>query len=221
MKSPAHKVIITGTGRAGTTFLVQLLTELGLDTGYTPETWRKDYHEHCAAGLEKDILDPAAPYIVKSPELRDTLPAVLADGRIVIDYALIPIRRLEDAALSRIRVGGDGAVPGGLSGTADPARQKAVLAEGFHHLVETLAARDIPHAFLAFPRFVQDAGYTYGKLQPLLGKVAKNHGLTYVYFPAILRFHTLQQVEEGTFASTILSNDTYTLAFFESIVKSL
>ena len=28
-----HKVIITGTGRVGTTFLVHLLTELGLDTG--------------------------------------------------------------------------------------------------------------------------------------------------------------------------------------------
>ncbi|MGO8710482.1 MAG: hypothetical protein ACLQUZ_00180 [Rhizomicrobium sp.] len=29
-----HHVIISGTGRAGTTFLVQLLTALKLDTGY-------------------------------------------------------------------------------------------------------------------------------------------------------------------------------------------
>ena len=29
-----HKVIITGTGRAGTTFLMQLLTAIGLDTGF-------------------------------------------------------------------------------------------------------------------------------------------------------------------------------------------
>src|SRR6516164_482379 len=29
-----HHTIISGTGRAGTTFLVKLLTNLGLDTGY-------------------------------------------------------------------------------------------------------------------------------------------------------------------------------------------
>ncbi len=52
MAEPIHKVIITGTGRAGTTFLVQLLTELGLDTGYTRRTWSRDYFEHCDAGLE-------------------------------------------------------------------------------------------------------------------------------------------------------------------------
>lgn len=31
---PKHHIIISGTGRAGTTFLVQLLTELELDTGF-------------------------------------------------------------------------------------------------------------------------------------------------------------------------------------------
>ena len=34
---PEPKVIITGTGRAGTTLLVQVLTDLGLDTGYTSD----------------------------------------------------------------------------------------------------------------------------------------------------------------------------------------
>ena len=32
--TPRHHVIITGTGRAGTTFLMELLTNLGLDTGF-------------------------------------------------------------------------------------------------------------------------------------------------------------------------------------------
>ena len=34
----ASHVVISGTGRAGTTFLVQLLTHLGLDTGFDPHT---------------------------------------------------------------------------------------------------------------------------------------------------------------------------------------
>jgi hypothetical protein len=170
-----HKVIITGTGRAGTTLLVELLTELGLDTGYTPSNRRKDYHEHCNAGLEREIEDPKAPYIVKNPALCETLPTLLANGQITIDFALIPIRQLDKAAASRVRVGGNGRVPGGLRGTSDPSKQKTVLAENFHQLVETLTAHDIPHVFLHFPRFAQDARYTYTKLSPLLGDVSYDH----------------------------------------------
>jgi hypothetical protein len=59
-----HHVIISGTGRAGTTFLVQLLTELGLDTGF-PDAHSQIF-PNCNAGMEYDIRDPKAPYIVKS-----------------------------------------------------------------------------------------------------------------------------------------------------------
>lgn len=168
-----HKVIITGTGRSGTTFLVQLLTALGLDTGYTDGNWGPDYHDHCEAGLEWDLEDAASPYIVKNPGLCRALPAALARQRIVIDCALIPIRRLDDAALSRIRVGGEGRTPGGLAGTSDARDQKAWLAEGFHELVETLVAHDIPHVFLHFPRFASDAHYAFEKLRPVLGGIGE------------------------------------------------
>jgi hypothetical protein len=171
-KAPAHKVIITGTGRAGTTFLVRLLTELGLDTGYTRRNWSRDYFTHCDAGLEHDLAGLAAPYIVKNPALCDTLDPILADGRIVIDHAFIPIRELDAVAFSRIRVGGaNESVPGGLLKNADPDRQKAVLAEMFHQLVHTLVAHDIPHTFLLFPRFACDPGYAYARLRLLLGHV--------------------------------------------------
>jgi len=170
-----HKIVITGTGRAGTTLLVELFTGLGLDTGYTQSTFRRDYHDHCKAGLERDIEDPEAPYIVKNPNLCELLPSILAHGETVIDYAVIPVRQLDQAAKSRIRIGGNGRVPGGLHGTADPLNQKAVLAENFHQLVETLTAYDIPHVFLHFPRFVQDARYTYSKLCPILGDISYEH----------------------------------------------
>lgn len=163
---PSHKIIITGTGRTGTTFLMQLLTELGLDTGYTRETWSRDYFEHCAAGLERDIMAENAPYIVKNPNFCETLPAFLATGRFVIDHVLVPVRDLDDAARSRIRIGGgDGVVPGGLLGTSDPAAQKGVLAEGFHRLMHTLAANDIPHTLLHFPRLALDGEYAWAKLR--------------------------------------------------------
>ena len=47
-----HHIIISGTGRAGTTFLVQLLTELGLDTGF-PKGQKID--QNSSAGLELDL----------------------------------------------------------------------------------------------------------------------------------------------------------------------
>ena len=165
-----HKILISGTGRAGTTFLVRLLTELGLDTGYDRDNWQKDFFAPSQAGLEGNPLASGSPYIVKNPEACTELPALLASGNLVIDHVLIPVRDLESAARSRIRIGGtDHEVPGGLWGTSDPAQQKAVLAEKFHALVHALAAYDLPHTFLHFPRLVEDADYAYAKLRFLLG----------------------------------------------------
>lgn len=169
-----HKVIITGTGRAGTTFLVRLLTELGLDTGYTQNSWQKDFHPHCSAGLERDITDPEAPYIVKSPALCTELAPLLASEMVVIDHAFVPVRDLDAAARSRIRVGGaNGSVPGGLWLTDNASSQQNVLATVFHQLIHTLVVHDVPHTFLHFPRFVQDSGYAFQKLKPVLTGITR------------------------------------------------
>ncbi len=165
MTRPSHKIIITGTGRAGTTFLVQLLTELGLDTGYRPGSWGRDYFEHSSAGLERDILAEDSPYIVKNPNFCETLPALLATGSLVIDHVLVPVRDLDEASRSRVRVGGsDSAVPGGLVGTSEPAAQKGILAERFHRLMYVLAEHDIAHSLLHFPRIALDADYAWTRL---------------------------------------------------------
>lgn len=166
---PVHKVIITGTGRSGTTFLVQLLTELGLDTGISAANWAKKYSDHSNAGLEHDLLDPKAPYIVKNPALCETLPAALATGRFIIDHAYIPIRDLESAVASRVDVGGaDGSVWGGLVGTSQPSAQGEVLTKLFYGLIHTLVAHEIPHTFILFPRMVNDPAYTFEKLEYVL-----------------------------------------------------
>jgi hypothetical protein len=173
--SPVHKVIISGTGRSGTTFLVQLLTGLGLDTGISERNRDRKYFSHCNAGLEHNLLDARTPYIVKNPALCETLPAALETGRFVIDHAYIPIRELGAAASSRVDVGGaSGSVPGGLWGTSDPAAQRAVLAELFHTLIHTLVAHEIPITFIGFPRMVADPDYTRAKLAFLLAGVSRD-----------------------------------------------
>jgi hypothetical protein len=173
---PRRHVIISGTGRAGTTFLVQLLTKLGLDTGFRDPA--EGVLANCDAGMEVDIRSPDAPYIVKNPWLCDHLDEVLRGGQVAIDHALVPIRDLFAAAQSRrdvtarsdpSRFGGD--VPGGLWHTTDPASQEAVLAGQLYKLLHALEAHEIPTTMLHFPRIVRDPGYLRRKLGPLLGGI--------------------------------------------------
>ncbi len=166
---PRHHVIISGTGRAGTTFLVQLFTALGLDTGFSSPG--DGIFPECDAGMEKDLSDPNAPYIVKSPHLCLTLEALLSQKIVVIDHAIIPVRKLEHAAESRRRVSrrnnpsNPTSVNGGLWGTDNPALQEDVLSRRFHDLVHALVSHEVPTTFVHFPRIVTDADYLYRMLR--------------------------------------------------------
>ncbi len=165
-------LIVTGTGRAGTTFLVQLMTVLGMDTGFANPS--SGVFANCHAGMERDLRDPTCPYVVKDPRLCHTLDGILRHGIAAVDHAIVPVRDLYSASESRRAVSAkagvfaDGAVPGGLWLTDTPADQEAVLADQFYQLMETLARHDIPSTILHFPRFVSDREYLYRKLVPLL-----------------------------------------------------
>lgn len=176
------RILITGTGRAGSTFLVVLLTHLGLDTGFTLESVGVEggtpsnpkFFPAARAGLEWDIRAKDAPRVVKSPHFCDHADEVLASG-IRIEHAIIPIRQFEAAAASRIHVhqeavsrGEVNAVPGGLWGTGSADRQAAVLRHKFTNLIEALVRHDVPITFLWYPKLVQDPDYLFGKLRFLL-----------------------------------------------------
>ena len=181
---PRHHVIISGTGRAGTTFLVQLFTKLGLDTGFRDPA--EGVLPNCNAGMEVDIRRTDAPYIVKSPWLCDHLGEVLRSGEIQIDHALVPIRDLFAAAESRrdvtarsdpsCRIGDD--IPGGLWHTTDPASQESVLAGQLYKLLHVLETHEIPLTLLHFPRIVRDPDYLRRKVGFLLDGIDAEHFFT-------------------------------------------
>lgn len=161
---PPPKVLITGTGRAGTTLLVQVLTDLGLDTGYAPDALIDD---RVHAGLELPLDDPDGPRIVKNPTVIRRLDALLASGRVRLEHVVIPMRDLDIAAASRVRntrYGADLASPGGLLGTRSATRQREALALLQYELMYVLAHYEIPHTLLTFPRFVSDGEYLAAKL---------------------------------------------------------
>jgi ABC-type uncharacterized transport system YnjBCD substrate-binding protein len=167
-------IVITGTGRAGTTFLMQLLTELGLDTGIGDPWSPAGFDADCKAGWEWNIYSPDAPYIIKSPSYCTYLEEMLASGQVRIEHVFVPIRDLFSAAESRRNIqqrsgkAAQAAVNGGHFGDAPAKEQEAILAQIFHHLFETLAAWDVPHTLLSFPRIVNDPQYLFRKLAPLL-----------------------------------------------------
>jgi len=161
---PRPKVLITGTGRAGTTLLVQVLTDLGMDTGFTSDAL---VDEQARAGLEAPLDDPAGPRIVKSPTVIRRLGRLLASGTVELEHVIIPMRALDVAAASRVRqtkYGADLRTFGGLLGTRYATKQREALALLQYELVYVLATYDVPHTLLLFPRFASDWEYTHRKL---------------------------------------------------------
>jgi hypothetical protein len=182
-----NHVIITGTGRCGTTFLVQLLTFLGLDTGFSEEEVLSTADNVGRAGLELDIRRGNCPYVVKSPWFCDHAEEAIARPDIAIDHVLIPMRDLNAAAQSRRFVQSSAAarmpfvrriknlinpkkVAGGVWHTSSmrAGSQEAVLLRQIYKLVLTLSDTDVPVTLMRYPRIVKDSSYLFAKLQPIL-----------------------------------------------------
>lgn len=158
-------VAISGTGRAGTTFLVQLLTELGFDTGFSADAV-SSLPRASFGGLERDIRSPSAPYIVKSPWLCDYIDEVVGSSEIFLEHLIIPIRSLKDAADSRRRVSALGEAAGGMWHTesADDGIQEGILAHQLYKLLLSAASTHVPVTLMRFPLLALNKEYLYEKL---------------------------------------------------------
>lgn len=185
-----NHVVISGTGRAGTTFLVQLLTKLGLDTGFDPDRLQEsDYHATARAGLETDIRREVSNYIVKSPDFCNYADEVFERSDIVVDHVFIPMRDLDAAAESRRRVHKDTIdqlslwqrirrlLPGHKKKTAGGLRTRLVqsrdevkvaLQDSLYKLVLACSEQELPVTLMHYPTHTQNSRYTYNKLKPIL-----------------------------------------------------
>jgi hypothetical protein len=184
-------LLIGGTGRAGTSFLVRYLAGLGLDT-HLGRRGEADWDEAANAGLEDTLLPgmaaDALPYVVKSAWLHEWIDDALAQGSAFrVDAVIVPVRPLHEAAASRVVLEmraihekapwmaererswdqWGGAAGGGVF-SLHPLDQARVLAVGFHHLLERVVRADVPLVLLDFPRLVLDADYLFERIAPVV-----------------------------------------------------
>jgi hypothetical protein len=159
----APKVIIAGTGRTGTTFLMRLLTALGLDTGWPSETaWMPrppGVEPGRTSGFELGILEHPiyqylSPVIMKGPVWSTALRTSLSLGFMVKpQHILIPFRDLQSAAESRLNADLLWGNPEHVKTVAD---QKSVLAHVFGEIIATAIEYDVPYTIMRYPEFIQD-----------------------------------------------------------------
>jgi len=172
--SPRHHVVITGTGRAGTTFLVELLTHLGLDTGFEPNSVKQQKGQHGRAGLEHDIRKANCPFVVKSPWFCEFAEEVVSRNDILIEHIFIPVRNLNAAAESRRFVAKTGSKMGGLWHTesSEPGVQESILLRKIYKLVLAISGIEIPITLMRYPKLTNYAHYLFRKLSPILKGVS-------------------------------------------------
>jgi hypothetical protein len=181
-----HHLMIGGTGRAGTSFLVRYLDLCGMNTMMQREglaTWNDDAN----AGLENfPESDAKLPYVIKSAWFHEFVSGFFKDPTRKLDAVLVPMRDLVEAASSRIindqvaRFRDPatpsecttwerwGTTPGGVVYSLNPLDQARILSLSFHAAIHELVRHDVPLYFLDFPRFIEDPDYLYAKLKPLL-----------------------------------------------------
>ena len=191
--------IISGTGRAGTSFLVDFLRAVGVPVGQLSETFE---HRMARAGLEQNLLKADESYLIKDPWLHEYLDDIDLK-EVEIEALIVPIRDLTQAASSRVRIeratllassvseranwSSTGTTPGGVLASLSISDQKKILAEGFARLIHWSVHNEIPLYLLDYPRIIEEPEYLVGELSPWLEKFSSHDHAIEVAQKRILR----------------------------------
>ena len=170
--------VIAGTGRAGTSWLVEFLKEAGLDVGNFEEG---AYYEEARAGWERSLLAENNPYVVKDPWLSTYIQVIDPE---IIDVLVLPMRNLSIAAHSRVKNEKEsirkyagqrwddveifGHTPGGIIYSLSVEDQERILAQEFYKLFHWAIVHGIKVIPLLYPRILKDFDYLYVQLADFL-----------------------------------------------------
>jgi hypothetical protein len=158
------KILITGTGRSGTTFLIRLFTFLGYDTGFTRDNYMHHIAPNCNSGMEYPYTAPY--YILKNPEFIANIETIINSNELNIKLIIIPIRNYSESANSRNNHGA--LVCGGLWNAHDFDSQLNYYYKIMSNYIHSMVKHNIPTLFLDFNAMTQNKKYLYDKLKPVL-----------------------------------------------------
>jgi hypothetical protein len=157
------KILITGTGRCGTTFLIKLFSFLGFHTGYNRQNFIGAISRNCNSGMERKYNEPFA--VLKNPLYILQMETIMQDPSVNVTCVIIPIRKFEDAAISRVRKGRNA---GGLWNASDAESQIQHYYKIMSEYLYVQTKYEIPSLFLDFDQMVSDPRYLFRKFQSLM-----------------------------------------------------
>lgn len=171
-----EKILITGTGRCGTTFLIKLFSFLNFDTGYTKDNYNNFIYKNCNSGMEKSYQDNH--YIIKNPTFIADIKKIINDKNIKVKFVIIPLRNLKAAALSRVK---NDRGKGGLWNATNLKTQIQYYKDILTDYMFIMTKYDINTIFINFEKMITDKQYLYNKLENIL----KEKNITFEYFSKI------------------------------------
>lgn len=172
------KTLILGTGRAGTSFLMQILQALKLDTGFDRLKPEDAWLEKVRAGHELDLAHirrtPShyLPQIIKHPRLSESIDELVSLG-FDIGNVILPIRNINDATHSRNIAApywGDVFWDGKVE--KEFRNYETFLTYIIGKVVHDCTKHDIKCIIIKYPLLTQDWKYCYDKLSPVVAGIS-------------------------------------------------
>lgn len=172
-------VIVAGPGKSGGSLLMQLFTELGIDTGFPKGL---SFENNDAGGSYEKRLRGSGikfplPYVVKEPQMCSDIDLRIQRLNLDVDHIYIMLRRPgpEACALEFMRRGApDKAKFEEQINGDDLKRVTAGMQLRECQIVNLVAEMDLPHTLVSYPRYADDLDYAFLKFKFMWDK----HGIT-------------------------------------------
>lgn len=158
-----EKILITGTGRCGTTFLIKLFSFLDFNTGFNRNNYNEFIFSNCNSGMEKEYTDNY--YVIKNPIFITNIEEIVKDTSIIIKNVIIPIRDLNMSAKSRVKHGNEA---GGLWNAQDEFSQIEFYKNILTNYIYISTKYHINTIFIDFDKMINDKTYLFNKLKNIL-----------------------------------------------------
>jgi hypothetical protein len=158
-----EKILITGTGRSGTTFVIKLFSFLEFNTGYNRSNYRNFISPNCNSGMERIYKENY--YILKNPNFIRNIKFILEDPSVIIKKVIIPIRDLRMSAKSRVKHNKSN---GGLLDATDEESQIKYYNKVLANYMYFMTKHDIDTIFIDFDRMISDKAYLFNKIKSIL-----------------------------------------------------